>query len=147
MGLTPHQEAWWQERRRAAKAAAQPWQTYPWSPNRWRHFTPYELRSRGDGRLYVDVDAMDGLQGIRVEWDRPMIITSAYRTAEWNAAVGGSLRSIHKLGLAYDVAIPAGPLQDAFVELCLRRGVPALGRYRTFVHVDWRPWKARWDRR
>jgi uncharacterized protein YcbK (DUF882 family) len=61
------------------------------------------------------------LEELRTEWSAPLIITSAFRCAPHNRAVGGTSRSLHLDGLAADVfARPA-------VQLSLRRIAERLG--------------------
>lgn len=43
------------------------------------------------------------LDPIREAWDKPLIITSGYRSDALNKAVGGSKTSAHRFGLAVDV--------------------------------------------
>lgn len=52
------------------------------------------------------------LQVIRAYWNKPIIISSGYRCRELNAAIGGSDKSHHTLGLAADFTIPGVPIGD-----------------------------------
>jgi zinc D-Ala-D-Ala carboxypeptidase len=46
------------------------------------------------------------LQPLRVKLDRPVIITSGYRSPALNRAVGGSMTSHHMQGRAADLIVP-----------------------------------------
>ena len=79
---------------------------------------------------------------------KPIIVNSGYRSPEHNAAVGGVPNSQHVLGTAADIRpedlndLPE--LQEICNEMNARGGV---GFYNTFVHVDVRGERARWDNR
>ena len=100
------------------------------------------------GETVVKPELVHLLNRIREKWGRPIIINSAYRSPEHNAAVGGVPNSFHVQGLAADIRPERqddlDELQDLCLELVLEGGV---GLYDTFVHVDARGCKARWDNR
>lgn len=70
---------------------------------RWPNFTPHELRSKGDGKVRIDPDAMDKLQKLRDILGRPILLTSAYRSKSHNENVGGAKYSLHLRAKAYDI--------------------------------------------
>ena len=88
------------------------------------------------------------LNAIRSRFGKPIIINSGYRSPEHNKAVGGVSNSQHVLGTAADIRpedlkdLPE--LQKICDEMNPHGGV---GYYNTFVHVDVRGEKARWDNR
>lgn len=43
------------------------------------------------------------LDPLRVEWGRPIVVTSGYRCPKLNATVGGATQSQHKFGQAADI--------------------------------------------
>jgi len=103
---------------------------------RWQHFSPYELRSRGNGALKIRVDALDALERAREAAGRPFIINSAYRDPLYNARIGGAPMSRHKAGDAFAIALSNHDDRHALEALLRRCGFNAIGRYRTFVHAD-----------
>ena len=92
------------------------------------------------------------LQKIRDHFGRPVVITSGYRTAAHNAAVGGAKSSQHLLGRAADIQVAGVSVEDvaAYAESLMpdRGGVGRYpvkaGRAAGWVHVDTRADKARW---
>ena len=71
----------------------------------------------------------------------PLIITSAYRSPEHNAAVGGRTGSAHLAGRAVDVAV-YGQEAHALVRWAMLLGFTGIGvsqrgeREKRFVHLD-----------
>ena len=119
-------------------------------------FRVREFRCRdGTDAVLIDEELVIVLQCIREHFGKPVHITSGYRTAEHNAAVGGSKSSQHLLGRAADFYVEGVPVATvaAYAETLLpsRGGV---GRYpkdaahpqrRTgWVHIDTRANKSRW---
>ena len=67
-----------------------------------------------------------------------LTITSAYRSPEYNARVGGASNSMHKQGKAIDV-VQTGKSDDQrkkFIEAALSMGIHGFGVYSTFTHID-----------
>lgn len=52
------------------------------------------------------------LEPIRVHFDRPVIVTSGYRSPELNRAIGGSRTSQHSQGEAADIVVPGVAVID-----------------------------------
>ena len=89
---------------------------------------------------------------IREHFGKAVTITSGYRTATHNAAVGGAKSSQHLLGRAADIQVADTPVEDvaAYAESLMpawggvgRYPVKA-GRAKGWVHVDTRTNKSRW---
>lgn len=63
-------------------------------------------------------------------------INSAYRTAKYNAMVGGAKRSMHMQGKAFDIALGSiGPIEK-FVAAAVKHGFVGFGLYNSFIHID-----------
>ena len=121
------------------------------------NFTVAEFACKdGSDPVFVDSSLAALLQKIRDHFGRPVVITSGYRTAAHNAAVGGSKSSQHLLGRAADFWVEDTPVAAvaAYAETLLpARG--GIGRYlkdaahpkrRTgWVHIDTRADKSRWS--
>ena len=127
------------------------WLTWPEAlQGRWPNFSPWEFRSRdGADELILDERLLDSLQALRSTLQLPINITSAYRTASWNAKVKGSPKSQHIAGRAADIVVPRLGVED-LAEWAAK--IPAfrdggIGTYpnKGFVHVDVRDGRARWE--
>lgn len=92
------------------------------------------------------------LQRIRDHFGVPISINSAVRCPRHNGRVGGSPRSQHLRGLAFDLhvhGIDPGEVAS-YIEGKMDSGdfpPGGVGRYDTFTHVDFRGRPARWDYR
>ena len=116
-------------------------------------FKVRELRCKdGTDTVMVDEALTVVLQCIREHFGKAVGITSGYRTAAHNAAVGGAKSSQHLYGRAADIRVQGVSVEDvaAYAESLMpdRGGVgryPAkAGRATGWVHVDTRADKARW---
>ena len=116
-------------------------------------FKVRELRCRdGTDTVMVDEVLTVVLQCIREHFGKAVVITSGYRTAAHNAAVGGAKSSQHLLGRAADIRVQGVSVEDvaAYAERLMpdwggigRYPVKA-GRAAGWVHIDTRADKARW---
>ena len=101
----------------------------------------------GTDPLFVDSELVQVLQAIRDHFGVPVVITSGYRTAAHNRAVGGAVYSQHQYGRAADIRVSGVPVEQlaAYAETLLP-GTGGIGRYpaKGFVHVDVRKAKSRW---
>ena len=116
-------------------------------------FRVRECRGRdGSDTGLVDEGLVGLLQCSREHFGKPGTITSGYRTAAHNRAVGGSKSSQHLLGRAADIQVQdTDPLAVAAYVESLMPGWGGVGRYpvktgraKGWVHVDTRANKSRW---
>ena len=74
--------------------------------------------------------------------DKPLIITSGYRTPEHNKKVGGASRSFHLYGMAADFVVPGMSPQkvQTLLDDWWEGGMEYAPRW---THLDIRPYRAR----
>lgn len=112
------------------------------------HFDSSEFACKcGCGVDNPSMELVSKLETLRGYARAPLIINSGCRCAEHNIRVGGSPNSQHRLCKAADVRCPKGLTIDRFAELAERVGFGGIGKYDTFIHVDVRDGKSRWDYR
>lgn len=102
--------------------------------------------SDGSDPIFISPDLVSVLQKIRAHFGKPVTITSAYRTPAHNAKVGGVADSQHLYGAAADIKVKnVSPLRVAQYaeQILINKG--GIGVYETFVHIDVRPTKSRWN--
>lgn len=118
------------------------------------HFKVREFRCQdGSDPVFIDTELVVLLEKIRVHFDKPVTITSGFRTASHNATVAKAAKySQHLYGRAADIRVEGISVENvaAYAETLLsgRGGIgtypPGLGRANGWVHVDVRKDKSRW---
>lgn len=96
-------------------------------------------------KVIVDTELIDVLEDIRAHFNKLVIVTSGYRTPEYNAKIGGVKNSQHTKGTAADIKVSEVPA--TWVQKYLKNKYPdkyGIGSYSTFTHIDVRAKKARW---
>lgn len=96
--------------------------------------------------IFIAPALVDILQAIRNHYGKAVHINSAYRTPTYNKKVGGATYSQHLYGTAADIRINGVKPKDlaAYIET-LMPNYGGIGIYPTFVHVDIRKVKSRWN--
>lgn len=92
---------------------------------------------------------IDLFQALRERLAKPLTINSGFRCAEYNASakVKGKPNSQHLAGKALDIKLPAGMDADQMEKEMEAIGATAIGKYKTFCHMDERLGEFRWDMR
>lgn len=114
------------------------------------HFKVREFAcSDGSDVVFVSTSLVDILEAIRVHFGRPVTITSGYRTVSYNASLkNSSKKSQHCNGLAADIQVEGHTPLEVYNYACSLLGDHGgVGIYNTFVHVDVRAVKSRFDYR
>ncbi len=109
------------------------------------HFKLKEFACKNSEAVIVSEKLCYVLEAIRAHFGKPVIVNSGYRTPEYNAKVGGAVKSRHMLGIAADIQI-AG-VKPADVAAYARTLMPTyggIGIYSTFTHIDIRSNVANW---
>ena len=112
-----------------------------------KNFTVKEFDcSDGTDTVFISLALVNLLQKIRNHFGKAVIINSAYRTEAHNKSIGGATYSQHKYGLAADIHINGVTPKEiaAYVET-LMPSSGGIGIYKSFVHVDVRRVKSRWN--
>jgi hypothetical protein len=109
----------------------------PTSAWRWKSFSPREIACKGTGTIAINEPALDKLQALRDKLGKPVLLTSAYRSPEHNAKVGGAKNSQHMLGIAFDVRMENQDPQE-FEAAAREVGFTGFGYYpkQGFMHID-----------
>ena len=78
------------------------------------------------------------LQILREELGKPIIITSAYRTPEWNKKVGGKPNSYHLRMEAVDIKVKGMKPYDLAIWAARETNFQGIGIADSFIHLDLR---------
>tara|TARA_R100001082_G_scaffold13518_1_gene6970 strand:+ start:646 stop:1068 length:423 start_codon:yes stop_codon:yes gene_type:complete len=109
---------------------------------RWENFSPEEIACRGTGKLFVSEPFLDMLQELRTALDRPLRISSGYRSPEHNAKVSSTgTDGPHTTGKAVDILCHG---RDAYslLAVALPLGFKGIGiqqkgpLHNRFIHLD-----------
>ena len=92
------------------------------------------------------------LQKLRDELELPIKINSGYRTKSYNKKIGGATNSMHVQAKAADIVVTDITPTNLYkrIEKLIEEGkvnFKGVGVYDTFVHVDVRDKRSRWDER
>ena len=103
-----------------------------------KYFNYYEFDSpdvQGSGQL-MDPKILEMLDLARDKFDKPIQITSGYRTEAHNIEVGGVPGSSHLKGLAADLACSNSSDRFDLLNCLLDVGFNRIGVANGFIHVD-----------
>lgn len=101
----------------------------------------------GSDKILIDEKLVRILQKAREHFGKPLKITSAYRTAAYNAKVGGASSSYHTKGQAADITVE-GVANKELAKYFEAQGMKGIGFYNYtggFIHVDTRTNKYLWQ--
>lgn len=110
----------------------------PWP---WNNFSRAEMQCKETGECRMIPSFMDRLQRLREEFNKPMVISSGYRSRNHSAERKKNRPGTHAMGCAVDVVISGG---DALrlIELGLKHGFTGIGvkqhsdPAKRFIHLD-----------
>ena len=109
------------------------------------HFKLKEFACKNSEAVIVSETLCYVLEAIRAHFGKPVVVTSGYRTPEYNAKVGGAAKSRHMLGIAADIQISGvKPADIAAYARTLMPTYGGIGIYSTFTHIDIRSDIANW---
>lgn len=96
-------------------------------------------------KILIESELVKVLEDVRTHFNMPVVITSGYRSPEYNKKIGGVKNSQHTKGTAADIKVKMVLASE--VQRYLNRKYPdkyGIGRYKSFTHIDVRKKKARW---
>jgi len=104
--------------------------------------------ANGDPHIYVDAQIALHAQDLRDAWGGPLILSSTYRSPEYNDAIGGAVYSRHQFGDAVDVKAPSvQTAQDLYnlaryldVDYLEPASLTIVGKNTPWIHLDDRGW-------
>lgn len=100
----------------------------------------------GSDVVFVAPELVKILQKIRNHFGKAVNINSGYRTTSYNGKIGGAKYSQHQYGTAADIHIKGvDPKSIAEYAESLLPDTGGIGIYNTFVHIDVRKTKSRWN--
>ena len=109
-----------------------------------RYFTREEVACKcGCGEHVIDVEVMMVADRVREFYGRPIVPSSAVRCKHHNKALGGSENRWHTKSKAIDLPVDNPILIYDYLDL-LYPDKYGIGLYKSFLHIDTRPTKARW---
>ena len=102
--------------------------------------------SDGSDPVFISPELVKLLQQIRDHFGAPVTINSGWRSPTKNKAVGGAAQSQHLYGLAADITVKGVEPKKVYAYAdSLLPYTGGVGLYSTFVHVDVRKTKSRWN--
>ena len=110
------------------------------------HFTVKEFACHdGSDTVLIDDRLVTLLEKIRDRFGKPIHINSAYRTAKYNAKIGGVSNSYHVKGMAADIVVQGiSPKHVAQYAETLDCGGVGWYERKKFVHIDTRKNRVCW---
>ena len=111
------------------------------------HFKVKEFACKdGSDPIFIDENLIDLLEKVREHFGKPVHVNSGYRTVSYNVKIGGACYSQHCYGRACDIYIDGiTPKEIAEYVETLIPDTGGIGIYKTFIHIDTRKTKSRWN--
>ena len=105
------------------------------------YFSEDELRCKcGCGEYKFDDKALDNLNAIRIDFGKPLIVTSGYRCHQHPIEAVKATPGAHTQGKAVDLAVSRGDALE-LLKIALLHGVHRIGVNQKgsgrFIHLDW----------
>lgn len=100
----------------------------------------------GSDYILIDTELVKMLQKIRDHFKKPITINSAYRNSKYNKIIGGVSNSQHTKGTAADIVVLG--YQPKVIAEYIESIMPdkgGIGLYSSFVHIDTRQKRSRWQ--
>lgn len=111
----------------------------------WSKYAPYftadEFICQETAEHGIREEFLDALLKLRIEWGRPMKITSGYRSPKHSIELRKNQPGPHTTGMACDVALGPGAEVWEFIYLAMQLGFTGIGVSQKsgrprFIHLD-----------
>ena len=109
-----------------------------------RHFNLQEFQCPCCKRVILHSELLLKIIKLRLLIKEPIYINSGYRCISENSKVGGVPKSFHLFGMAADISVRTISISEFFY-FAEKAKFGGIGIYPTFLHVDVRQVKARWE--
>lgn len=110
----------------------------PWP---WLNFSRDEMKCRETGECRMIPSFMDRLQKVREEFNKPMVVTSGYRSRNHSIELKKVRIGAHAMGCAVDIECAGSDALKLF-EIALKHGFTGIGVKqhsdinKRFIHLD-----------
>lgn len=111
------------------------------------NFTLGELltKNKVDTFTKLELGVLALLQTIRDRFGYPVVVSSSYRSNAYNKSLDGATSSRHMVGDALDSHPKDAKKLEEYKSVIRKMNISGgFGQYPNFVHIDTRPWRARW---
>lgn len=114
---------------------------------KWFKLSEFDSPDRPGSGTLMEHEVVQALDIARDIYGFPMIITSGFRTVEYNRSLieqgyPASPNSSHLLGWAVDIAVPNSQRRFLLLEALLDAGFHRIGLGQNFIHCDLDPNKS-----
>lgn len=103
---------------------------------KWFNYSEFDSPDIPESGNLMDQDFLEMLDDARNVAGIPFIITSGYRSPDWNHHVGGKKDSAHVKGCAADIACSGSRERFIILTSLLEAGFDRIGIHQEFIHVD-----------
>jgi hypothetical protein len=108
------------------------------------HFKDKELACPCCGVNGMNKEFLERLECLRLSYDKPLIINSAYRCQKHNDELPNSSPvSLHLRGLAVDIHVPYSQKRFKLVDIAIVTRFNRIGLAKTFIHLGIDPDKSK----
>lgn len=111
------------------------------------NFTLEELltKNKVDTFTKIELGVLCLLQRIRDDFGYSVVVSSSYRSKDYNKSKSRATSSRHIIGDAIDSHPKDKKRLPEYKKLVTKMNIPGgFGIYPDFIHIDTRPWRARW---
>lgn len=101
-----------------------------------RHFSRREMQCPATLKCDMNEEFMANLEALRIDFGKPMIVTSGFRSREHNERIGGAPNSQHLFGNAVDFVVTSSSDRYTLIKLAIQYGFTGIGIGKDYMHFD-----------